>query len=156
MEKIRNFLIRIASSKPVWGITAVCLGGLAFLGGMTYEDKALSTNGAVISKEVLDKVTDTSEPSRQVTVITDGDLIKKHSPVQFFQSFTDIKDMEDMNNFIVVYVKSANIRQVVVKDKNSGEIYCYECRKLHGDGYEITDSFIRKNKLDTADKMRGM
>ncbi len=56
----------------------------------------------------------------------------------------------------MIYNKTINGLKVFIKDNNSGEIYCYECRRINEDGYEIIDSFVRKNKIDTADKMKGM
>ncbi len=149
-EKIKRVLTALFHNKRICGIAIVLVGVISLYFGASYVDQMLFNRN-----DTLKEVNDTSEICHPIIVIDDAPL-KKHSPVQFFETFSSIKGMEDMNNFIVVYTKSPDIRQVVIKDKNSGEIYCYECRRINEDGYEIIDSFVRKNKIDTADKMKGM
>lgn len=159
LQKLRAFFKQKTVMCYSYLVLSLCICAGMFLLGMFCATNRFPSSNTLISQDVMDKTIATTEKDKTpIITVSDNDRLAKHSPEHYYASFDAIDALEDMDKYVVVYYKpeTQGIRQVVVKDKNSGEIFCYECKKTQNGGFEITHSYIRKNPQDSTDKLKGM
>ena len=160
LGKVKNLLLKSHTVLLIisGSILSATFLAMIFFCGVKYERSTLSSQGMIVQKEVVEKsITPEGQNKSPVVTVPDSEKLEKHNPKHYFPTFDSIQSLEDMDTYLVVYRKTKDIRQVVIKDKNTGEIYCYECHRTDdGDDYEVTHSFIRKNPIVSKDKDMGM
>lgn len=160
LGEVKNLLLKSHTVLLIifGSILSATLLAVIFFCGIEYERSTLSSQGTIVPKEIVEKsITPDGQNKSPVITVPDGEKLENHNPKKYFPTFNSIQPLEDMDTYLVVYRKSKDIRQVVIKDKNTGEIFCYECHRMDdGDEYELTHSFIRKNPIVSKDKDMGM